>query len=112
VVAGGEKRVVDRRVEASVSALPGSDGELDDAEEMGRGIDCARSVQFRELRVGPKARHDLLEAFELLDGSGERNVDAAVRGTDESLDLRAHRGGGAALAHDVLVITRGGSVTM
>src|SRR5206468_11674844 len=49
VVAGGEKRVVDRRVEASVSALPGSDGELDDAEEMGRGIDRARSVQFREL---------------------------------------------------------------
>ena len=53
-------------------SLPGLERERDDLPQLGPGLERARLVQARELRLRAEAREDRLEPVELLLGGGQR----------------------------------------
>ena len=109
VVAGGDERVVHRRVEAAAGALARGERELDDTAEVGAGREGAGAVEARQLGVVPEAGEQRLQPVELALCSLECTRGAV--GVDEELDLGAHRAERAALDHDVLVTVSGGRFT-
>ena len=100
---------MDRGVEAAVRLLPRLERERDDLPQLGPGLERARLVQARELRLRAEAGEDRLEPVELVLGGGERVSRRCC--VHEELDVGAHRSEPPGLHHDVLVTVRGGRLT-
>ena len=71
VVAGGDERVVDGRVEQAAGPLARLDGEPGDLDEVGAGVERAGAVERRELGVRAEAREQRLQPLELALGPVE-----------------------------------------
>ena len=108
VVPGGDDGVVHGRVEEPTRGLARLDRRGHDLDERGRAHDPAVAVESRELGVGAKPGHRLLESLEL-----HLDLVPAIAGAalDEELDLGSHRVEDVRVHHDVRVTVTGGSVT-
>ena len=96
------------RVEEPAGSLARLDRSAHHLDQGARADDAAVAIQPRELRVGTKPRHRLLEQLELPLDRVRPFSQAAMH---HELDLGAHRVKDVRLHHDVRVVVSGGSVT-
>jgi len=90
------------RVETAAGDLAQGEGQSDEPQQVDGDHEAAGGVEARELRSGPEAAGELLDAHDL----GERLVQHTLRipsiavGHKQQLHSRAHGPGGAAQHHD------------
>ena len=100
---------MDSGIETAAGLFPGLERERDDLPQLGPGLQRARLVQARELRLRAEAGEDRLEPVEFLLGGGQRLSRFCC--VDQELDVRAHCPEPPGLHHEVLVTVRGGRLT-